>query len=128
MTTSDGEKTELFEHLNQHYRSLCNKLKWLRRKLKYRKQARQDLETSIGTAPAYVTGQRDGVFYTSAKTFTDAYKAIEIGSMPNKTRKTSFQVLSRIIWTKKKAYHSRSAESAACKRCVDEKTIEHLLY
>jgi hypothetical protein len=79
MTTSDGEKTE---HLN-HHPSLCNKLKWLCHKLqdmrltqtpaystsfttaqaqiqqdsklsiKYRKQARQDLDTSIGTAPAY---------------------------------------------------------------------------
>ncbi len=42
------------------------------------------------------TRQRDGVFYPSPKTFTDAYKVIDIGSMPNKTRETSFQILSRI--------------------------------
>jgi hypothetical protein len=86
-TTSEGEKIELFEHLDQHHPRLSNKLKWICRNLrdtrltrtpayptsfttgqgkikqdsnlssKYRKQARQDLDTSIGTAPAYATHQ-----------------------------------------------------------------------
>ncbi len=85
MTTSEEEKIELFEHLDQHHPSLSNKLKWIRRNLrdtritrthayptsfttgqaqiqqdsklsiKYRKQARQDLDASIGTVPAYAT-------------------------------------------------------------------------
>ncbi len=89
MTTSEEEKVELFEHLDQHHPSLSNKLKWIRRNLrdtrltrthayptsfttgqaqiqqdsklsiKYRKQSRQDLDASIGTAPAYATRQRD---------------------------------------------------------------------
>ncbi|MFN9908993.1 MAG: hypothetical protein ACK56F_23200, partial [bacterium] len=85
MTTSEEEKVELFEHLDQHHPSLSNKLKWIRRNLrdtrltrthayptsfttgqaqiqqdsklsiKYRKQSRQALDASIGTAPAYAT-------------------------------------------------------------------------
>jgi hypothetical protein len=156
MTLSEGEKIVLFEHLDQHHPSLSNKLKWIRRNLretrltrtpayltssttaqaqiqqdaklsiKYRKQTRQDLDTSIGTAPA--TRQRDGVFYPSPKTFTDAYKVIEIGSMPNKTRETSFQVLNHTVWTNRKAYRSGIAESTICNRCEEEKTMKHLLY
>jgi len=158
MTTSEEEKVELFEHLDQHHPSLSNKLKWIRRNLrdtrltrthayptsfttgqaqiqqdsklsiKYRKQSRQDLDASIGTAPAYATRQRDGVFYPSPKTFTDAYKVIEIGSMPNKTKETSFQILNRTIWTNRKAFRSRLADSASCDRCEEEETMEHLLY
>jgi hypothetical protein len=56
-------------------------------------EAIKDLDTSIGTAPAYDTRQREGVFYPSPKTFTDAYKVIEIGSMPNKTKETSSKYL-----------------------------------
>jgi hypothetical protein len=96
--------------------------------IKYRKQSRQDLDTSIGTAPAYATRQRDGVFYPSPKTFTDAYKVIEIGSMLNKTRETSFQILNRTVWTNRKAFRSRLADSASCDRCEEEETMEHLLY
>jgi hypothetical protein len=85
MTTSEEEKIELFEHLDQHHLSLSNKLEWICRSLrdtrltrtptyltsfttgkaqiqqdsklsiKYGKQARQDLDTSLGTAPAYDT-------------------------------------------------------------------------
>jgi hypothetical protein len=33
MTTSEEEKVELFEHLDQHHPSLSNKLKWIRRNL-----------------------------------------------------------------------------------------------
>jgi hypothetical protein len=105
MTTSEEEKIKLFEHLDQHHPSLRNKLKWIHRNLrdnwltqtpayltsfttgqaqiqqdsklsiKYHKQTRQDFDTSIGTTPAYATRQRDGVFYPSPKTFTDAYKS-----------------------------------------------------
>ena len=158
MTTSEEEKVELFEHLDQRHPSLSNKLKWIRRNLrdtrltrtpayltsfttgqaqiqqdsklsiKYRKQSRQDLDASIGTAPAFATRQRDGVFYPSPKTFTDAYKVIEIGSMPNKTKETSFQILNRTIWTNRKAFRSRLADSASCDRCEEEETMEHLLY
>jgi hypothetical protein len=152
MTTSEEEKIELFEHLDQHHPSLSNKLKWICPNLRdtrltrtpayptsfttgqaqiqqdYRKQARQDLDTSIGTAPAYATRQRDGVFYPSQKTFTDAYKVIDIGSMPNKTRETSFQILNCTIWTNRKAYRSRITDSASCDRCEEEETMEHLLY
>ncbi len=149
---------ELFEHLDQHHPSLSNKLKWIRRNLrdtrltqtpayptsfttgqaqiqqdsklsiKYRKQSRQDLDTSIGTAPAYATRQRDGVFFPSQKTFTNAYKVIDIGSLPNKTRETSFQILNPTIWTNSKAFCSRLADSASCDRCEEEETMEHLLY
>jgi hypothetical protein len=92
-------------------------------------QIQQDSKlSSIGTAPAYATRQRDGVFYPSPKTFTDAYKVIEISSMPNKTRETSFQVLNRTVWTNRKAYRSGIAESGTCKRCEEEETMEHLLY
>jgi hypothetical protein len=158
MTTSEEEKIKLFEHLDQHHLSLSNKLKWICRNLqdtrltrtptyptslttgqaqiqqdsklssKYRKQARQDLDLSIGTVPAYATHQRDGVFYPSPKTFTDAYKVNEIGSMPNKTRETSFQILKRTVWTNRKAYLSGIADSASCNRCEKEETMEHLLY
>jgi hypothetical protein len=158
MTTSEGEKIELFEHLDHYHPSLSNKLKWIRRNLrdtrltrtpaypaslttahaqiqqdsklsiKYQKQARQDLYTSIGTAPAYATQQRDGVFYPSPKTFTDAYKVIEIGSMPNKTRETSFQVPNRTVWINRKAYRTGIAENATCNRCEEEETMEQLLY
>jgi hypothetical protein len=158
MTTSEEEKIKLFEHLDQHHPSLSNKLKWVRRNLrdtrltrtpayptsfttgqaqiqqdwklsiKYRKQSRQDLDTSIGTVPAYATRQRDGVFYPSPKTFTNAYKVIDIGSMPNKTRETSFQILNRTVWTNRKAFRSRLADSASCDRCEEEETMEHLLY
>ncbi len=158
MTTSEEEKVELIEHLDQHHPSLSNKLKWIRSNLwdtrltrthayptsfttgqaqiqqdsklsiKYRKQSRQDLNASIGTAPAYATRQRDSVFYPSPKTFTDAYKVIEIGLMPNKTKETSFQILNRTIWTNRKAFRSRLADSASCDRCEEEETMEHLLY
>jgi hypothetical protein len=97
----------------------------LKLSIKYRKQSRLDLDTSIGTAPVYATRQRDGVFYTSQKTFT--YKVIEIGSLPNKTRETSFQILNRTIWTNRKAFRSRLADSASCDRCEEEETMEHLL-
>jgi hypothetical protein len=82
MTTSEEEKIKLFQHLDQHHLSLSNKLKWICRNLrdtrlnrnpayptsfttgqaqiqqdsklsiKYPKQARQDLDTSIGTSQA----------------------------------------------------------------------------
>jgi hypothetical protein len=42
-----------------------------------------------------ITPRAKEMEYPSSKTFTDAYKVIEIGSMPNKTRETSFQVLNR---------------------------------
>jgi hypothetical protein len=58
----------------------------------------------------------------SSKTFTDAYKVIEIGSMPNKTRETSIQELNRTIWTNKKAFRSGIAENATCNRCEEEET------
>jgi hypothetical protein len=67
-------------------------------------------------------------FYPSPKTFTDAYKVIEIGLMPNKTRETSFQILNPTIWTNRKAFRSRLADSASCDRCEEEETMEHLLY
>jgi hypothetical protein len=134
MTTLEEEKIEIFEHLDQHHSSHSNKLKWSRNlrgtrltrtpanpisfttgqaqiqqdskiSIKYLKQARQDLDTSIGTAPAYATGQRDGVFYPSPKTFTDAYKVIEIGSMPNKTRETSLdQQKGLLLWDSRKRH------------------------
>jgi hypothetical protein len=56
---------------------------------KYRKQARQDLDTSIWKAPAYATNQRVGFFYPSPKTLTDTYKVIEIGSMAKPASKYS---------------------------------------
>jgi hypothetical protein len=48
--------------------------------------------------------------------------------MPNKTRETSFQELNSTVWTYRKAYRSRIAESATCNRCEEEETMEHLLY
>ena len=34
MTTSEEEKIELFEHMDQYHPSLSNKLKWIRRNLR----------------------------------------------------------------------------------------------
>jgi hypothetical protein len=79
-------------------------------------------------SPCLRTCQRDGVFYPSPKTFTDANKVIDIGSTPNKTRETSFQILNRTVWTNRKAYRSGIADSASCNRCEEEETMEHLLY
>jgi hypothetical protein len=59
----------------------------------YRKKTRKILDNSIGTAPTYETRRRDGVHYRSKQAFNNAFKVIAIGSMPSKTKETSFLVL-----------------------------------
>ena len=158
MQTSDRDNRVLFDQLNLHHPSLHFKLKLICRNLracrlprasafpspittaqaqtqqdaklsiKYRKQARMDLDKSIGIAPAYITRQKDGVYYPSEKTFNDAYKVVDIGCLPAKTKETSFQILNRTIWTNRKAYRSGVIDSPACGRCEEDETMEHLLY
>ena len=95
---------------------------------KYRKETRVVLDKSIGTAPAYDTRIRDGVYYPNRNTFSDAYKVMEISAMPSKTKETTFQVLNRTIWTNNKAFKSGVSNTDACTHCEEPETMEHLIY
>ena len=52
----------------------------------YRKTNRAIKDASLGTAPAYLTRRKDGVFYPSAETFNNAYNIIGMNSLPSKTK------------------------------------------
>jgi hypothetical protein len=61
-------------------------------------------------------------------TFLNAYKILTMSLLPSKMKETTFQVLSRTIWTQNKALKSVMAAEATCFRCDEIETIEHLLY
>jgi len=158
LQTSAQNHPELFNTLRTHHPNIHDKLSWLCRNIRdtrlprrssypssittaqaflqqdnklsriYRKKARKILDDSIGIAPAYETRRRDGVHYPSEQAFNNAYKVIAIGSMPSKTKETSFQVLNRTIWTNRKAHRSGIRDNPKCDRCEEEETMEHLLY
>jgi hypothetical protein len=52
----------------------------------YRKTNRAIKDASLGTAPAYLTKRKDGVFYPTAVTFNNAYNIIGMNSLPSKTK------------------------------------------
>jgi hypothetical protein len=158
LQTSAQNHPELFNTLRTHHPNIHDKLSWLCRNIRdtrlprrpsypssittaqaflqqdnklsriYRKKTRKILDDSIGIAPAYETRRRDGVHYPSEQAFNNAYRVIAIGSMPSKTKETSFQVLNRTIWTNRKAHRSGMIDNPKCDRCEEEETMEHLLY
>jgi hypothetical protein len=101
MTTSEEEKIELFEHLDQHHPSLSNKLKWVHRNLR---------DTRLTRTPAYPTS------------FTTRQAQIQQDS------KLSIKYRKQYSMDHRKAFCSRLADSASWDRCEEEETMEHLLY
>jgi hypothetical protein len=82
----------------------------------------------IGTAPAYLTRERDDVYVPERRTFSEAYDVLNLPMMPSKTKETAFQVLNRTIWTNNKAHKSGLRENPDCDYCGEEETMEHLLH
>ena len=94
----------------------------------YRKTNRATKDASLGTAPAYLTRRKDGVFYPSAETFNNAYNIIGMNSLPSKTKETAFQILNRTTWTNNKAFKSGKRDNPNCDYCGQTETLEHLLH
>ena len=94
----------------------------------YKKIIAEQLRAEIGTAPAYQTRIRDGVYRPDKETFHAAYKVLDMPSIPSKTKEIAFDVLNRTIWTNNKAFKSGKAPSPGCDRCGMVETMEHLLY
>jgi len=93
----------------------------------YRKMQRKKLDAEIKTAPAYASRIRDGIYYPTPETFTNAYKVMQNKHLPSKTKETAFQILNRTIWTNNKAHKSGRIESSQCDKCAETETTEHLL-
>jgi hypothetical protein len=96
--------------------------------LHYRKTNRATKDASLGTAPAYLTRRKDGVFYPSAETFNNTYNIIGMNSLPSKTKETAFQILNRTTWTNNKAFKSGKRDNPNCDYSGQTETIEHLLH
>ena len=93
----------------------------------YRKMLRKKLDKEIKTAPAYASRIRDGVYYPTPETFTNAFKVLQNKHLPSKTKDTTFQILNRTIWTNNKAHKSGRIDNPKCDRCEEIETTEHLL-
>ena len=94
----------------------------------HRRNNIRKLSRAIGTAPAYRTREKDGVYRPDEDTFTAGYKILEGPLLPSKTKEMAFEVLNRTIWTNNKAYKSGLTQSPNCDRCGQTETMEHLLH
>ncbi len=65
---------------------------------------------------------------TSTGHLINAYKILSLPVLPSKIKGTLFQILSRTIWMKDKAFRSGLAEYALCLRCEEMETIAYCLY
>jgi hypothetical protein len=72
----------------------------------FRKQLRHQLHKKIDMPPSYSTRQRDGLVLPQKDTFLNAYKVLSLSLLPSKTKETTFQALSRTVWTQNKAFKS----------------------
>jgi hypothetical protein len=94
----------------------------------HKKRIKQDIAQEIGTAPAYRTRERDGVYVPDKNTFTEGYKICKLAGLLSKTREVAFDILNRTVWTNNKAYKSGTRDNPDCQLCGDIETMEHLLY
>jgi hypothetical protein len=92
----------------------------------YRKTNRAIKDASLGTASAYHTGRKDGVFYPTTDTNNNAYDIIGMNSLQSKTKETAFQILNCTI--NNKAHKSGKRDNLDCDNCGQIETIEHLVY
>jgi len=94
----------------------------------HKKRIKNDIAKEIGTAPAYRTRERDGVYVPDKNTFTDGYKICKLAGLLSKTREVAFDILNRTVWTNNKAYKSGTRDNPDCQLCGDIETMEHLIY
>ncbi len=90
--------------------------------IKENKQGNQE------TDPAYLTRQKDRVFYPTTETYNKTYNIIGMNSLPSKAKETAFQILNRTTRTNNKAYKSGKKDNPNCDHCGEPETIEHLLH
>jgi hypothetical protein len=72
------------------------------RSIVYKNQQRQQPHKSIQTPLSYGTQQQDGVMPPQRVNFLNAYKVLSLSMLPTKTKETTFHILNRPIWTRKK--------------------------
>ena len=94
----------------------------------HKKNCTDQLSRDIKMAPAYQTRIRDEVYRPDSATFCDAYRVLQLPSLPSKTKEIAFQILNRTIWTNNKAFKSKMTNSPSCDRCDETETMEHLFY
>jgi hypothetical protein len=86
------------------------------------KQRRQLLHKFIQISPLYATRQCDGIMPPHKTTSTKAYKIVSLPLLPLKTKETTFHILNRTIWTRKKAFKPGMAIDATCLQCDETET------
>jgi hypothetical protein len=60
------------------------------------------------------------------ETFLNTNKALSLNVLPLETKETTFQVLNRTFWIRKKAFKSGLILDPTCLRCETLETMEHL--
>jgi len=94
----------------------------------HKKRIKQDIAKEIGTAPAYRTRERDGVYVPDKATFIDGYKVCKLPGLLSKTKEVAFDILNRTVWTNNKAHKTGTRDNPDCQLCGDIETMEHLIY
>jgi hypothetical protein len=65
----------------------------------YKKQQKLQLHKIVKTPPSYRKRHGDGITLPQKDTFLNAYKVLFLNLLPFKIKETTFQVLTRTIWT-----------------------------
>ena len=61
------------------------------------KKIKQDIARDIGTAPAYRTRERDGVYVPDKATFTDGDRVCKLPGILSKAKEVAFDILNRMV-------------------------------